>query len=164
MKYIVYKTINKVNNYIYIGVHKTADPEVFDGYIGCGVNIYKAASYDKAKLIYINNREVYKYDINGNFICGYATQHEAEKYNLGSNITKAIKNKKPCKNNFLWSLNEVPKFCSVVSRKKPVGKFTTDGILLQQWESVKACVDEIGIAKAYITHEKIYKGFIYKHI
>lgn len=37
MKYIVYKTTNLVNNKIYIGVHGTKDPEVFDGYIGCAI-------------------------------------------------------------------------------------------------------------------------------
>lgn len=38
MKYIVYQTINIVNNKIYIGVHKTENPEVFDGYFGCGLS------------------------------------------------------------------------------------------------------------------------------
>ena len=37
MKYIVYLTVNTVNNKIYIGVHKTEDPNKFDGYIGCGI-------------------------------------------------------------------------------------------------------------------------------
>jgi len=36
MKYIVYKTTCLINNKIYIGVHKTEDPYIFDGYLGRG--------------------------------------------------------------------------------------------------------------------------------
>ena len=34
MKYIIYKTTCLVNNKIYVGVHKTENPDVFDGYLG----------------------------------------------------------------------------------------------------------------------------------
>jgi hypothetical protein len=44
MKYIVYQTVNKINNKIYIGVHGTEIDE-FDGYIGNGVSIYRPATY-----------------------------------------------------------------------------------------------------------------------
>ena len=43
--YIVYKTTCLINNKIYIGVHKTETDELFDGYLGCGVNIYNKRSY-----------------------------------------------------------------------------------------------------------------------
>ena len=33
LKFIVYCTTNIVNNKIYIGVHKTENPDIFDGYI-----------------------------------------------------------------------------------------------------------------------------------
>lgn len=52
MKYIVYKTTNQVNNYIYIGVHQTQNPEIFDGYLGCGVYANKANTYNKAKTCF----------------------------------------------------------------------------------------------------------------
>lgn len=48
-KYIVYQTINIVNNKIYIGWHKTKDPNVFDGYIGNGVNINYPSTYMNPK-------------------------------------------------------------------------------------------------------------------
>lgn len=49
MKYIVYQTVCKVNNKIYIGVHCTNNPDGFDGYIGCGVRINCPASYMNPK-------------------------------------------------------------------------------------------------------------------
>jgi hypothetical protein len=48
-KFIVYETINTVNNYVYIGVHKTLTPYEFDGYIGNGVYINKPCTYEKSK-------------------------------------------------------------------------------------------------------------------
>lgn len=49
VKWIVYLTINTKNNKIYIGVHKTLDPNVFDGYIGNGVRINQPSTYKKSK-------------------------------------------------------------------------------------------------------------------
>lgn len=48
-KYIVYQTINIVNNKIYVGYHKTKDPNIFDGYIGNGVNINYPSTYMNPK-------------------------------------------------------------------------------------------------------------------
>lgn len=48
-KYIVYQTINIVNNKIYIGVHKTNLNNGFDGYIGNGVNINYPSTYMNPK-------------------------------------------------------------------------------------------------------------------
>lgn len=39
MKYIVYLTTNLVNRKIYVGVHKTENPDIFDGYLGNGLTI-----------------------------------------------------------------------------------------------------------------------------
>lgn len=45
MKYIIYQTTNLINNKIYIGQHKTKNPDVFDGYLGCGIKINMPSSY-----------------------------------------------------------------------------------------------------------------------
>lgn len=44
LKYIVYVTVNLCNGKLYFGVHRT-NPEVFDGYIGCG--IYRQSNANK---------------------------------------------------------------------------------------------------------------------
>ena len=49
MKYIVYLTTNLVNKKIYIGVHKTENPDIFDGYLGNGVNINDRHTYKFSK-------------------------------------------------------------------------------------------------------------------
>ena len=64
-KYIVYKTTNIVNNYIYIGVHKVIDPDIFDGYIGNDIFVNKPSSYKNRKELL--PRAVQKYGIK-NFI------------------------------------------------------------------------------------------------
>ena len=46
MKYIVYLTTNLINNKIYVGVHKTEDPNRFDTYLGCGVYSNSPKSYN----------------------------------------------------------------------------------------------------------------------
>lgn len=54
MKYIVYLTKNKKSKIngqyrIYIGVHQTENPEIFDGYIGCGVKVQQASTFKYPK-------------------------------------------------------------------------------------------------------------------
>lgn len=45
MKYIIYLTTNLVNGKIYIGQHKTENPDVFDQYLGCGIKVNMPSSY-----------------------------------------------------------------------------------------------------------------------
>lgn len=62
MKTIVYLTVNKVNRKIYIGVHETEDPNKFDGYLGCGVNIYKPSSILHPKTPFQSAVKKYGFD------------------------------------------------------------------------------------------------------
>lgn len=52
MKYIVYCTTNIVNNKVYIGVHKTENPDKFDGYIGCSVKVTQPSTYMNPKTAF----------------------------------------------------------------------------------------------------------------
>lgn len=59
-KYIVYQTVNTVNNKIYIGIHKTATLD-FDGYIGNNVYVNKPSTYAHPKTLF--QRAVKKYGV-----------------------------------------------------------------------------------------------------
>lgn len=59
--WILYITINKINNKFYFGVHRT-NPNVFDGYIGCGIyNLAMAKQMRKQNKKYPFVNAVVKY-------------------------------------------------------------------------------------------------------
>lgn len=60
MKYIVYQTTNKQNGKIYIGVHKTKDPNVFDSYLGNGIYIGYSLEHPRTAFQYALKK--YGYD------------------------------------------------------------------------------------------------------
>lgn len=60
MKYILYQTTNKENGKLYIGVHKTENSDIFDGYIGNG--IYIGYSLENPKTVYQHALKKYGYD------------------------------------------------------------------------------------------------------
>lgn len=51
-KYIVYETTNLINNKIYVGLHKTENPDVFDKYLGNGVISTQPYTYMYAKTAF----------------------------------------------------------------------------------------------------------------
>ena len=59
MKYIIYITTNQVNGKIYVGLHRTDTPEIFDNYLGCGVYTNSPKSYMNGGTIF--QRAVAKY-------------------------------------------------------------------------------------------------------
>lgn len=129
----------------------------------------KADTFDKARSLQIRDREVHKYDSEGNYIQSYESQHLAELNNPYSNITKAIKLKSLDENGYMWSLEKlnnynvpnIPK-----NRKKKVGLFDENGNLIKSWDSARQCAKEVGGAVQNVLNGKYkkHKGNIYKYI
>ena len=99
MNYIVYKTTNKVNGKIYIGIHRT-DLNRKQSYIGCGVS-----RRDQKKSKKSGFPAVAKYTDEGFFVESYSSIKEAAEDNdikTPANIIAAIKGQQKRCGGFRW--------------------------------------------------------------
>lgn len=128
MKYIVYKTTCLVNDKIYIGVHQTNNPDIFDGYLGRG--------FYKNHTKYLKNPEapfhfaIIKYGVE-NFYREtlFIYDNEIDAYNKESElVTLEFINRNDTYNVALGGkLQHKP--------AKPVYQFDFEGNLINQYES-----------------------------
>lgn len=132
MKYIVYKTTNLINNKIYVGVHRT-NPDINDGYIGCGVTLK-----DKKKNIKGFPKAVAKYGYE-NFkretLFEYPDTEEGMKlaYAKEAEIvtTEFIKRKDT------YNLTVGGQFTVYTSLRKEIAQYTIEGKFIRTWNSVQ---------------------------
>jgi hypothetical protein len=122
MKYIVYKTTCISNNKIYIGVHGTTDPNVFDGYIGNGININRESSFRihstpfsnavlkygitnfKREIISVFDNENDAYELEAKLV-DESFVKRTDTYNIIVGGRQEVKNSKPKKKVYMYSLN-----------------------------------------------------------
>lgn len=151
MNYIVYQTINIKNNKIYIGVHKTRDPNVFDGYIGCG--------------IYINNPSTYMHPITPlqAAVKKYGTSNfkrttikifnnSEEAYQMEKDlVTQEFINRGDTYNAKLGGLGGA-------SYYRKVYQFSPEGTLIRKWDSIVEASDFLGVSHTAVSNAIKYRG------
>nr|DAU84760.1 MAG TPA: intron associated endonuclease [Caudoviricetes sp.] len=147
LKYIVYLTINLCNGKFYIGVHKT-NPNVFDGYIGCGV--YRQSNASKKQAFHSAVRK-YGYDkFKRTTLRIFPDTEEGKKaaYNLEKElVTSTVLKSKNCYNECVESLDSIsPKYMTSTAKElnndrlKPVAQYTLSGKFIRHFESMsEAC-------------------------
>lgn len=112
MKYIVYKT-----TCIYIGYHQTSNPEVFDGYLGCGLykqhNEYikhpKTAFHHAVVKYGVDNfkrDKLNRYTLDGKYIDSFESAAQAKKV-LGLKLASISQANRQC-NGFRWTRTDSP--------------------------------------------------------
>lgn len=130
-KYIVYQTTNLVNHKIYIGVHKTQNPDIFDGYIGNGIYINHPYTYQYAKTAF--QYAVKKYgpsNFNRTVLAVFDNPEEA--YDLEAQIV----NKDFLSREDVYNMVLGGNSGYFISKRCPVFKYNMDGQYLQQYESM----------------------------
>lgn len=127
-KYIVYLTVNKVNDKIYIGVHKTISDK-FDGYLGCGVKIKDRSSYHQCKTPF--QMAVTKYGVD-NFI--RYTLDEFDNLEDALELEKLLVDSEFIKRKDTYNIalgGNVPPVISKITYQ-----YSLDGEFIKEWESI----------------------------
>lgn len=135
-KYIVYQTINIVNNKIYVGYHKTKDPYKFCGYIGNGVNINYPSTYMNPK--YPFQYAVKKYgtvSFKRSVLYVFDTEEEALKKEA------EIVNEEFIKRNDTYNIALGGRKRPYIPEYKKIYQFNTDGLLLKEWNDIYEVAD-----------------------
>lgn len=131
MKYIVYLTTNlksQINgiNRIYVGVHKTEDPSIFDGYLGCGCYINQPSTYMYPKTPF--QYAVKKYGVQSfRREILFIFDNKQDAYNKEAEIVNI---------DFLKQAHTYNACLGGISYNnyKPLYQFTLDGVLIKKWD------------------------------
>lgn len=130
--YIVYCTTCTENGKIYIGVHKTKDPNIFDGYIGNGLEIGWNIKNPKTAF----QRAVKKYGYSKfKRSTLYVFNTEEEAYNKEAEIVNLEFVKR--KDNYNTALGGI----HPGTMYKSLYQYNTDGTFVKEWYSVESAVE-----------------------
>lgn len=148
--HIVYLTINTKNQKIYIGVHNTENDEMFDGYIGNGVNIYQPSSIKFPKTIFQKAVKKYGFD-SFKRITLFKNLTLEEAYEIEALIVnEEFLNRKDVYNMKLGGF--VAPDCS-----KEIHRYDLNGNYLQSWKSIDDASKELGCSSMSISFAHINK-------
>lgn len=140
MKYIVYQTTNLINNKIYIGVHKTENPDVFDGYIGNGAYVNKPSTYNNPDTPF--KFALKKYGVkNFNRKVLYIFDSAEEAYAKEEQLVDVAFVK--MENNYNISLGGG----NIAIISYPINQFDEQGILVKHWDFLVDAMDEFGVTR-----------------
>ena len=154
MKYIVYLTTNLKSsiggtNKIYIGVHKTNDSTVFDGYLGCGV-------YRQQPSTYLNPKTPFQYAVKK---YGPDAFRRVILFEFDTEQEAYEKEKELVTPDFIKQ-SHVYNICPggvCNNRGKPIYQFDLKGNLIKKWDFVVELVDVFGYDMSrfhYAIHHK----------
>lgn len=150
MEYIVYQTTNLVNNKIYIGVHKTENHNVFDGYYGCGCSLKSPYLVNNPHTPF--QRAIKKYGFE-NFrrtvIAVFSTLEEALQ------LEAVLVNKDFVAREDTYNI-ALGGNMGVTNHK--INQFDKDGKLIKTWINMKEASEALGVSHTSINNAKLFKS------
>jgi len=155
--YIVYLTINVKNRKIYVGVHGTENDEIFDGYIGNGLNIYQPSTNKFPKTIFQKAVKKYGFD-SFQRITLFRFNNMDDAYEAESIIV----NEEFLKRSDVYNM----KLGGIISPdcSKEIHKYDLNGNYLQSWKSIDDAARELGCSSMAISFAHINKSISFNSL
>lgn len=151
MKYIVYQTLNLVNSKIYIGVHGTENPDIFDGYYGCGVSLKNHFYLEHPKTYFQKALKKYGFkNFKRTVLAVFDSAEEA--YELESKIVTLDFIKRNDTYNISLGGNQGIEYLNYVYQ------FKLDGTLVTRWNNILSAARALGVKAPSIHRAIITKG------
>ena len=141
MNYIVYKTTNLINGKVYVGVHYT-NPEIFDGYLGCGVTKKDKKKKTKIGLPAAIRKYGYEnFQRETLFVYPDSEEGRLEAYEKEKEIVNEIWVQSD--KNYNLVIGGVVGVTSTF--KKKIAQYTLDGIFIRAWSSITEAEKTLGL-------------------
>lgn len=141
MVYIVYKTTNLINGKYYVGVHRT-NPDIFDGYIGCGVT---KTDLKKKKLkgfpAAVKKYGYHNFKRETLFTFPDNAQGMKDAYAKEAEIV----DEKFVKSNQTYNLTVGGKFTAYTTIRKKIAQYTLDGKFIRAWDSITEAQNSLNL-------------------
>lgn len=136
MKYIVYCTTNLVNNKIYIGVHGTIDPNIFDGYLGNSLSI-------KDKYLMNHPKEPFHYAVKKYGIENFQRKTLAvfDTVEEALSLEKQLVNEDFIKRKDTYNITLGGGLPPIY--KKTIYQYDLEGNFIKEWDSIKEAAYEL---------------------
>lgn len=139
MNYIVYKTTNLINGKIYVGVHRT-NPDIFDGYIGCGVTKKdKKKKVEKGFPVAVRKYGYENFKRETLFIYPDSEEGMEQAYKKEEEIV----NIDFIKSSNTYNLVVGGKHSIYEGHRKVICQYTLDGIFIRTWDSIQDASDSL---------------------
>ena len=159
MKFIVYCTTCKINGKIYIGVHKTENPNVFDGYIGNGLKIGYNIKNPKTAFQHAVKKYGYSNFVR-NTLFVFDTEEEAYLKEKEIVTLEFIRQKDNYNTN-----NKLDVTNYRTSKYSEIYQYDENGNLLNIFKSNKEASEKLNITLTSLTyarsHKSLLKGFYF---
>lgn len=154
--YIVYLTINTTNRKIYVGVHETKN-NIFDGYIGNGINIYQPSTNKFPKTIFQKAVKKHGFDAFQRI-----TLFEFNNADDAYEAESIIVNENFLKRNDVYNM----KLGGIISPdcSKEIHRYDLNGNYIQSWKSIETAAKELGCSTMSISFAHINKSISFNSL